>query len=73
MPSSWDSIWYNANVATMLPDVQAYGMLRDGAVCVRQGLIGWIGPTAALPANTAKNRYIRRSKFLLNIRDPGIV
>ena len=52
MPSSWDSIWYNANVATMLPDVQAYGLLRDGAVCVRQGLIGWIGPTAALPAGS---------------------
>ncbi len=52
MPTCWDSIWYNANVATMLPDVQAYGLLRDGAVCVRQGLIDWIGPTAALPAGS---------------------
>ena len=52
MPTCWDSIWYNANVATMLPDVQAYGLLRDGAVCVRQGRIDWIGPTAALPAGS---------------------
>ena len=52
MHTSLDSIWFNASVATMAPEARGYGMLKNGAVCIRQGRIDWIGPTASLPAGS---------------------
>jgi imidazolonepropionase len=49
MHITWDSIWYNANVATMVTDTHAYGMVESGAVCVQQGIVDWVGPTHSLP------------------------
>lgn len=55
MPTHWDKIWYNAGVATMVAGHSAYGMVKDGAVCVRDGNIGWIGPSDALPVDALVN------------------
>jgi imidazolonepropionase len=60
MHASPDTIWYNANVATMAADRKAYGLVRNGAVCVRQGVIEWVGPTDALPAETFDTAIERR-------------
>src|SRR5262245_49408538 len=34
-------------------ELRELGIIRDGAVAVRNGLIEWIGPTDALPDKTA--------------------
>jgi imidazolonepropionase-like amidohydrolase len=47
MQTHWDSIWYNADIATMVAGGSAYGMVKNGAVCVRQGAIRWVGPADA--------------------------
>ncbi len=39
----------NASVATMTPDIP-YGLIRDAAVVVEDGLIAWVGPMADVPA-----------------------
>ena len=55
MHTHWDTIWYNAGVATMVAGRSAYGMVKNGAVCVREGSIGWVGPTEALPVGALAN------------------
>lgn len=52
MQPPWDSVWFNANVATMVPGTSVYGMVKNGAVCVREGRIGRVGATDTLPGGT---------------------
>ena len=40
-------IWHNARIA---PAANPYDIIEDGAIVVRDGTIGWIGHSAALPA-----------------------
>ena len=40
-------------IATMVPGGPAYGLVRDGALGVRDGRIAWIGADAAIPAEFA--------------------
>jgi imidazolonepropionase len=44
----FDAVWVNARLATMVPG-RPYGAIDDGAIAVRDGLIAWVGPRAALP------------------------
>jgi imidazolonepropionase len=43
----------NATLATMLPDTSSYGLVKNGAVALRDGKIAWAGPEADLPARYA--------------------
>lgn len=45
-PSAWDRIWTDVNLARMTDP--GLGILKDGAVAVREGRIAWIGPAAEL-------------------------
>jgi imidazolonepropionase len=45
----YETIWVNANVATMAPGDDAFGTIRDGAIAMRGGTIAWIGERGALP------------------------
>lgn len=38
-----DVLWLNANLATMQAGVAPYGEIRDGAIAVTGGRIGWVG------------------------------
>ncbi|MEQ8331904.1 imidazolonepropionase [Nisaea sp.] len=40
----------NATLATMLPDTGSYGLVKNGAVALRDGRIAWVGPETDLPA-----------------------
>ena len=42
----------DASIA-MMADLDGYGLIRDGAVVVEAGRIGWVGPAADLPAQFA--------------------
>ncbi len=48
---SFDHVWVNANLATMRDD--ALGLIEDGAIAAKDGVIAWIGPCAALPNHAA--------------------
>ena len=40
---TWDSIWINANLATMVVGGEKYGALNHAAIAVLDGRIAWIG------------------------------
>jgi imidazolonepropionase len=39
-----DAVWLNANLATLREGEAPYGVVRDGAIAVKDGRIAWIGP-----------------------------
>ena len=43
------SLWTNANLATMDGFGQPYGIIPNGAICVTEGKISWLGAMADLP------------------------
>ncbi|MDB5040574.1 MAG: hutI [Candidatus Eremiobacteraeota bacterium] len=47
--SPYETIWYNASLATMTPGGAPYGTIRDGAIAARDGRIAWVGARAELP------------------------
>ncbi len=47
----WDSLWINANIATMVPGGAPYGAVTDAAFAVKSGRIAWIGRPADLQAS----------------------
>lgn len=44
---TWDAIWLNAHLATMVGG--QYGVIENGALAVRDGRIAWLGAQADLP------------------------
>ena len=47
------SLWINANIATMDADGAPYGTVADGAIGVSEGRIVWLGGMAELPGDPA--------------------
>lgn len=47
----WDTLWLNANVATMVAGRAPYGAIRNGALSVKDGRIAWVGPREELPGD----------------------
>jgi imidazolonepropionase len=47
----FDRVWLNAHLATMEGD--GLGVLRDGAIAARDGVIAWVGARRDLPDSTA--------------------
>ena len=47
--ADWNTLWVNANLATMRPGGAPYGAVENGAIGIRDGRIDWIGPMAELP------------------------
>lgn len=47
----WDSVWRNADIATMADGGAPFGEIADGAIAVKDGHIAWIGPAKDLPAD----------------------
>ena len=47
--SSWDTVWFNTNIASMTEGSNAFGLIEKGAMAVSQGKIIWLGKTAELP------------------------
>jgi imidazolonepropionase len=45
----WDTVWINANLATMTSNGAPYGAIRDAAIATQRDRIVWTGPMAELP------------------------
>jgi len=62
----FDQLIMHANVATMVDNGQAYGLLPDGAVGYRDGLIQWIGRSDALtPEQIEQAQVLDADGYLL--------
>ncbi|WP_300302268.1 imidazolonepropionase [Ferrovibrio sp.] len=50
MTGSWDSVWRQADIATMAATGEdGFGAIHNGAIAIKNGRIAWIGPAAELP------------------------
>lgn len=49
----WDLLLTNARIATLRRDAAGFGVIEDGTIAIRDGVIDWAGETAGLPSETA--------------------
>jgi len=49
-PLMWDRLWVGGHLATLDPDLEGYGEIRNGALACRGGRIVWVGAESDLPA-----------------------
>lgn len=54
----WDTLWLDANLATMTEGGAAYGAIVNGAVAAKEGRIAWVGRRVDLASEDA--REVRR-------------
>jgi imidazolonepropionase len=60
----------DAHLATMRPDGAGYGVVRDGAIGIRDGQIAWVGPRSERPRSAQTRETLRcGGRWLL----PGFV
>ncbi|MEO8401476.1 MAG: imidazolonepropionase [Gammaproteobacteria bacterium] len=45
----WDALWINSLIATMQTNGEAYGLIPEGGLAVKDGKIAWIGVMRELP------------------------
>ncbi len=51
-------VWTDVTLLTMSENGTPYGMIKDGAIIARNGMIDWVGKAAALPEITDNARII---------------
>ena len=49
--ADWQSLWTNANVATMGVNGKPYGLIKDAAIGISNKKVSWLGPMLDLPAS----------------------
>ena len=70
MTTQFDTLFINANLATMDPSIDApYGAIENGALGVKDGRISWIGKMEDLPKHKAKDVRDCEEEWIT----PGIV
>lgn len=47
----WDKIWINANIATLHPKRNQYGLINKGAIATKNEKISWVGDVQSLPGS----------------------
>ncbi len=58
MQGDFDAVWTGGHLATMA-DEAGYGVIENGAVAVKNGLIAWVGRAANLPGTAAETHDLR--------------
>ncbi len=66
--TTWDLLFRNASIATM-DDPLELEQIHNGSVAVKDGIIVWLGPEAALPAGSAAKEIDLAGRVLT----PGLV
>ncbi|MDH3690947.1 MAG: imidazolonepropionase [Gammaproteobacteria bacterium] len=51
---TWDTLWFNATLATMGSNGKAYGIVESGAVAVEEDRIAWVGKSRDLPSDAVR-------------------
>jgi imidazolonepropionase len=68
----WDSLWFNARLATMRDNATPYGMCQDDAIAVTDGRIRWIGKTADITAEQ-RSHCRHETDCRGNLVTPGLI
>jgi len=55
----WDTLWRDANIATMVAGKGPYGAIERGAIAVQDGRIAWLGYAADLPGDGDKLAHVQ--------------
>jgi imidazolonepropionase len=71
MSHTWDHLLLDATLATFADDAP-YGLIRQGALALREGRISWIGPQGALP-DDAERRAARVDHLDGALVTPGLI
>ncbi len=50
-----DTLWVNANIATMIAGDTPYGLIDNAAIAIHDGRIQWLGSMSELPADYASS------------------
>ncbi|MDN3653740.1 imidazolonepropionase [Thalassotalea ponticola] len=58
LSQSWQTVFINANIATMTQAATSYGALENAALAVADGKIAWLGHMSQLPELTASVEVI---------------
>jgi imidazolonepropionase len=58
MQGDFDAVWTGGHLATMA-DESGYGVIENGAVAVKNGLIAWVGRAADMPGRAAGTHDLR--------------
>ena len=66
---SWDRLWVNVRLATMVAGVEAYGAIEDGALAVSGGAIAWVGCREELPAAECRETIDAGGRWMT----PGLI
>jgi len=56
----WDTLWLDANIATMVAGGAPYGAIERGAIGVKDGRIAWLGYAADLPGDPETLAHAQR-------------
>src|SRR6476469_3447011 len=65
-----DRLWRNARLATLAPGQPGLGVVEDGIIACRDGLISYVGPAADAPAALdARERVDCRGRWIT----PGLI
>ena len=56
----WDTLWLDANIATMVAGKGPYGAIERGAIAAKDGRIAWLGYAADLPGDPEKLAHTQR-------------
>ncbi len=68
----WDSVWLGGHIATLAPHHEAYGIIKNAAIAVRNGKICWLGKLRDLPP-----QYIQHTQNIYDFSKqwltPGLI
>ena len=68
----WETLWFNATIATMRSDISAYGLLENGAIAVSNGKVVWVGPYSEVTQaqlDSCQNQFDCEGKLIT----PGLI
>ena len=65
----WDFLFTDARLATMVSNGRPYGAQEGMALAVKDGVIAWLGPTAALPHHSARRLVPLEGRWMT----PGLI
>ncbi len=63
-------VLHNANLASMVPDNDLYGSLKNAAIAVQSGMISWVGPQDDMPGKYQSFEHISVENRLIT---PGLI
>jgi imidazolonepropionase len=69
-PTHFHRLWRNARLITLAADSVGLGLIEDAAIACRDGLIGFVGPQSALPADLRADEEIDCHGRLIT---PGLI